>query len=90
MFRTLKFGSVDHTGLIRIHPVLDKSRVPAWFVRFIIFHELLHGVHKPTSAPNGRRSIHTPAFRSAERAHPDYARSVAWREANLGQLLRWR
>ena len=85
--RSLRFGSHAPDGLIRIHPVLDHPTVPAWFVSYVIFHELLHGRHPPEVGPSGRRRVHTPAFRAAERAHPDHARAERWRRAHLVRLV---
>ncbi len=86
--RSLRFGSRDETGLVRIHPVLDDPSVPAWFLRFVIFHELLHAVHPPEPSPSGRRRLHPPAFRAAERAHPDHPRAQAWQAVHLDRLIR--
>ncbi len=86
--RSLLLGSRRPDGLIRIHPVLDDPFVPAWFVRYIIHHELLHGVFPPEKGPRGRRRIHPPAFRTAERAHPDHARATTWQRENLDRLIK--
>ncbi|MGI8905476.1 MAG: hypothetical protein ACR2IE_03180 [Candidatus Sumerlaeaceae bacterium] len=77
--RHIVFGSYDsRTRLIRIHPALDDANVPEFFVRFVVFHEMLHAVLDPTCADNGRRCVHTPAFRTREKQHPDYARAMKW------------
>lgn len=86
--RSLRFGSRDETGLVRVHPVLDHASVPAWFVRYVIFHELLHAVHRPETSPSGRRRVHPPAFRAAERAHADHDRATVWQAAHLDRLIR--
>ena len=40
-----KFGSYSAIErLIRVHPVLDKSWVPRYFVSYIVYHEMLHHV----------------------------------------------
>lgn len=89
--RSIRFGSYAiEENLIRIHPYLDQEFVPEFFVRYIVFHEMLHahlGIEEP---PDGRRRIHTRAFRELERAYPDYERARAWesRPANLRRLLR--
>jgi len=86
--RTIRFGSysADH-DLIRIHPLLDQAFVPAYFVRYIVFHEMLHahlGIEEPA---RGRRRIHTAVFLEREAAHPDHARALAWQQ-NTGNLRR--
>lgn len=89
--RSIRFGSYTPSDdLIRIHPYLDQAFVPAYFVRYIVFHEMLHAHMGIEEGPTGRRRIHPPAFREREAQYPDYERAVAWLEdeANLQQLLR--
>lgn len=87
--RSIRFGSyAPQEHLIRIHPLLDDDYVPEWFVRYIVFHEMLHadlGIEEV----EGRRVIHSRAFKLRERAYADYARAVAWLEtpAHLARLL---
>lgn len=75
---------VDH---VRIHPVLDHGTVPAWFVRSVLFHELLHAALPPRRDARGRWVKHGPEFRRRERAHPDHARAEAWLAANISRLI---
>ena len=88
--RSIRLGSYspnDH--LIRIHPYLDQAFVPAFFVRYIVFHEMLHAELGIEVAPDGRRCIHTRAFNAREREYTDYDRAIAWNDnpANLRRLL---
>lgn len=86
--RTIRLGTYSHDErVIRVHPTLDQGWVPRFFVRFIVFHEMLHHVEPPRVTPH-RTEFHTPAFRARERAYPEYERSIAWERANLGRLLR--
>jgi len=72
--RSIRYGSWDATTrTIRIHPALDDGRVPREFVRYIVFHEMLHAV-VPTEGHHGRRVFHPAAFRALERRYPDYPR----------------
>lgn len=87
--RRLRLGSCalpPHEPLIRIHPVLDHRTVPAWFVRFILFHELLHLAFPPEEVGT-RRWLHPPAFRRAEASHLDHDRALAWERAHLDELI---
>jgi hypothetical protein len=89
--RSIRLGSYSADAhLIRIHPHLDQDFVPAFFVRYIIFHEMLHAQLGIKVSGTGRRCIHTPEFNALERAYPDYARAIAWNDnpANLRRLLR--
>lgn len=77
--RSIRFGSympTDH--IIRIHPLLDQEFVPRYFIRYIVFHEMLHAVMGVEESESGRRRIHPPEFKAIEAAYPEYARAVAW------------
>lgn len=77
--RHIIFGSYDRRhALIRIHPALDSADVPEYFVKFVIYHEMLHHVLDPRPQPGGRRCVHTPQFRDRERRHPDFKRCLEW------------
>ena len=85
--RSLHLGSFDPTNIvIRIHPVLDHPSVPAHFVNFVIFHELLHAVIPPSSRPGSRH--HPAQFRARERTHPDYEFAMKFEEEHLDRLIR--
>jgi len=89
--RSIKMGVYFHDQkIIRIHPALDDARVPRYFVEMVVFHEMLHQIHPPAVDAAGRRIVHGPAFRSAERRFPGYARARAWEKAHLHLLLRQR
>ena len=87
--RSLQLGSFDpETALIRIHPVLDQPAVPRFFVRYVVFHELLHAALEDEPAgPKGRRPHHGPRFRRAEHAYRDYTRALHWQEEHIAELL---
>lgn len=86
--KSIRLGVYDHqTREIRIHPALDRPEVPAFFVEFIVFHEMLHQLFP--SPPGSSRRIHHPrAFRDREKAFPLYGAAIRWEKANLGWLLR--
>jgi len=82
--RSLLLGSYSaETHTVRVHPVLDRDWVPAWFVRYILFHELLHA-----AAPGAGCRSHGPAFQARERAFPDFTRARAWQRNHLSRLIR--
>ncbi len=86
---TLRLGSYDCArGVIRIHRVLDQKAVPRWFVRFVLFHELLHAALHDPPGDNGRRRHHGREFRLREQAHPDFARAVKWEQRHVAALIR--
>ena len=87
--RSIRFGSYSPAEhLVRMHPLLDSASVPEFFVRYIVFHEMLHadlGIEEG----EGRRVIHSRAFRERERLYPDFRAAEAWMEdrGNLAMLL---
>jgi len=85
----LTFGSYDPVlGLIRIHPVLDRPEVPAYFLESVVYHEMLH--HHLGGVPDraGRTVYHSRAFRQAEVLYPGHRQALAWEKENLPHLLR--
>jgi hypothetical protein len=87
--RSIKLGSYSaDTQVIRIHPALDQAVVPTFFLRWIIFHELLHHLFRADlQAHNGR--VHTPEFNQLERQFPEYPIAQAWERRYLEMLLWW-
>lgn len=86
--RSIRLGSYDfRRGLVRIHRRLDDPRVPAWFIGFVIYHELLHHVLGATEGPSGRRGVHTAEFRRREALHHRYAEALAWEAEHLNALM---
>ncbi len=72
--RMIRFGSYSRLeNVIRINPVLDSESVPAEFVEYIMFHEMLHAV-MPSVERGMKRLHHHRAYRLLERRFPDHAR----------------
>ncbi|HKQ70719.1 MAG TPA: hypothetical protein VJT73_15340 [Polyangiaceae bacterium] len=85
---TIKLGSYSAVErLIRIHPSLDRSWVPRYFVQFIIYHEMLHHVI-PASRGPGRALLHPSEFRRREEQFRHYERAMQWERAHIGRILR--
>jgi len=86
--RALLLGSYEKTrNVVRIHPVLDREKVPEWFVRFVLFHEILHAA-VPSRTVGGRTLHHSAEFRAREREYPDYHRGVKWQQRQVASLIR--
>ena len=66
-----------HTDIIRINPVLDRRNVPRYFIRYVVYHEMLHSAVEE-ERKNSRRSVHTSEFRKLERLFEDYGKAVSW------------
>lgn len=86
--RSIRLGSYTaEQQMIRIHPLLDQAAVPAWFVGFVLYHEVLHHQLGLGIEP-GARFRHPPAFRQAERLHPRFEDSRVWERTVLPRLMR--
>lgn len=85
---SLRLGSYDYAArVVRVHRVLDADDVPDWFVRYVLFHELLHAaLEEPDRA--GRRVLHGPLFREREARYPDFERARSWESRHVAALIR--
>jgi len=84
---SIKMGSYSvEDRLIRIHRALDRAFVPAFFVEWIVFHEMLHQVHD-IKVKNGRREFHSKAFLADEKKFERYHEARAWERRHLDDLL---
>lgn len=78
----------DELRLIRIHPALDQAFVPRFFVEFVVYHEMLHQVHKAPET-GGRRVVHSAAFRRDEQRFAQYREARRWETQHLSRLLKY-
>jgi hypothetical protein len=86
--RTIKLGSYSAVDrLIRVHPSLDRTWVPRYFVAYIVYHEMLHHV-MPSTRGDGRRNLHPPEFLARERSFRHFERATAWEKGHISRLLR--
>src|SRR3954462_2575428 len=77
------FGTIqEEDRVIRISPWLDQPFVPRWFLRYILFHEMLHSVVPDETLRGGRRKVHTEEFNRRERKFPAYNRARRWEQDN--------
>ena len=83
------FGTIqEEDRVIRINPLLDQAFVPQWFLRYVLYHEMLHSVVPDELLANGRRRVHTEEFNRRERKFRGYMRARRWEEDNLARFLR--
>jgi hypothetical protein len=81
-----KFGHYEPArDRIVLSLTLDNDQVPAYAAEFVMYHEMLHILHGETWV-NGRRMVHTPAFRQDERKFEAYRPA----EAELTRLAQSR
>ncbi len=80
-----RFGhwDADH-GCIVISRVLDDDQVPEFVLDYVVYHEILHVILPPERGGGltGRRRVHPPEFKAAERRFPRWKEAEAW----LGRL----
>ncbi|MEP6822669.1 MAG: hypothetical protein ABI946_10005, partial [Chthoniobacterales bacterium] len=83
------FGTIqEEDRVIRINPRLDQEFVPLWFLKYVLYHEMLHSVVPDEVDSSGRRRVHTEEFNRRERQYPSYRRARRWEEENLARFLR--
>jgi len=85
-YRILGHHDSTHETIV-ISKSLDDLRVPRFVVEYVVYHEMLHIKH-PTQIQNGRRYIHTPAFRRDERDFAFFSEAEEWIEKNASKLER--
>jgi hypothetical protein len=86
--KTIKLGSYSAVDrLIRVHPALDRTWVPRYFVAYIVYHEMLHHVI-PGSRGLGRVNLHPPEFKEREKHFRHFERAMQWERRHVARLLR--
>ena len=70
---------------VRINPVLDKPGVPALFLEFIVYHEMLHAA-VAIREKGGRRDVHSKEFREREKEFRGFEAASRWERANRSLL----
>lgn len=81
-------GLYDHQkGLIKIHRQLDQPTFPPYYIRYVIYHEMLHHTHPPKRGARGRRKIHHHTFKEKEKQFREYAMAKKWEKDCLKMEL---
>lgn len=78
--RTLSRSSLGHFdpahNAVVISRILDRGEIPPSLVEFILYHEMLH-LKYPVEVCDGRRRLHSPAFRREEKKFERYREARA-------------
>ncbi len=74
--RLLGHYDATHSAIV-ISCVFDSAKIPRFLLEFVMYHEMLHIKHPVEYRPDGRRSIHTPAFKREERKFPRFKEASA-------------
>lgn len=64
--------------LIKIHRMMDRHFFPEFFVRYVIYHEMLHNVCPTFYDKKGRHHVHTEDFKFNEKRFKDFERAEVW------------
>jgi hypothetical protein len=76
--RKRRLGSYQRDrDIIRINPVLDSSTVPRHFVKFVIYHEMLHAAAAAEAGCGGQR-VHSKEFKRREKLYKYYEQALQW------------
>ena len=78
---------VSHLRLIKIHRSLDSAHVPHFFIRYVVFHEMLHHIF-PIEQRGERFCIHSKAFKQQEQLFPDYSKAIEWKRRHKKLFFR--
>ncbi|MDR3401713.1 MAG: hypothetical protein P4L99_04365 [Chthoniobacter sp.] len=82
------FGTIqEEDKMIRIHPLLDRSFVPTWFLEYVVYHEMLHAMVPDQYDESGRRLVHHDKFLEKERRFHWFRRAKNWEQENLARFL---
>lgn len=82
--KSITFGSYDHgLKLIKVNQMLDEVAFPIYFVRFVVFHEILHYIYPVLIDENGRRKVHYKEFKKAEAGYEDFDRAMLFEKQFL-------
>ena len=75
---TRKLGHYESArDRVVLSPSLDRKEIPSFVVEFVLYHELLHK-HHGVEWLNGKRMVHTPAFRRSEKKFRCYDQAIAF------------
>lgn len=72
----------DALKLVKIHRILDDPFFPAYFVAFVVYHEMLHAVVPGYTDKRGRFRTHGEKFKEREREFEYYEEATEWERKN--------
>lgn len=77
----------DPLKLIKISRFLDNPRVPAYFVEYVIYHEMLHFACPTYVDDRGIKQIHSKEFREREKQYRHFSKAQKWIQDNHNYLF---
>lgn len=86
--RRITFGIFDYDRKeIRMSSRLNQDWVPDYFVKLVLYHEMLHSIVEPIRK-DGKTYTHHKEFRARERLFKDFRKAILWERANLRRLMK--
>lgn len=83
----IRYGT--HMGdVIQLHPILLNPIIPDFFVKYIIYHEMLHEYCPPIRGSGYKWRVHHPKFLELEKKYKDYFKCLEWEHLNYNKLLK--
>lgn len=77
----------DPLRLIKIHRILDTPSFPDYFIRYVIYHEMVHHVCPAYVDEKGISRIHSKEFKALEKGFRHYDLALQWVREHQNQLF---
>ncbi len=74
--------------LVLVNAILDAPDVPNFVIEHIVWHEICHQASPPEEGNNGRRKVHSAAFRKMEARYPRLKEAEKWEQNMVTTLIR--
>ena len=73
----------------KVNKVLDDSRIPLWYLDFVLYHEMLHLHMGPQQfSEDGYGYPHSIRFQCLEKSHEDYDRALKFEDKTLERIIK--
>lgn len=73
---------------IKVNQVLDDTRVPLWYLDFVLYHEMLHLQHGPQQfSEDGYAYPHDLRFQCLEVRHPHYHKAIEFEKSAIFNIV---
>lgn len=77
----------DPLRLIKIHRILDNPNFPDYFIRYVIYHEMVHHVCPAYVDEKGLSRVHSKEFKAMEQRFRHYDLAINWVKQHQTQLF---
>ncbi|MBF0196267.1 MAG: hypothetical protein HQL32_01085 [Planctomycetes bacterium] len=71
---------------IRLHPFLKDPRIPEYYLKYLLFHELCHA-HLMSQGETSESHHHNDEFYRLEKRFESYQKATLWEEEHLSEIL---